>query len=133
MLGLASTILIIRHLLRSPRQILGQTLVLLGAVLVPWMFNFLFTLNLLKTPFDPNLFALTFSCIAVAWAMFRYGLLDLMPFARDMLVERMPDGVIVADQLGRISDLNRAALIIIGQQRDDWIGKINPSGFADCR
>ena len=114
----------IRHLLRSPRQIMGQTFVLIGAVSGALDVQFSFHAEPAQIlPSILNLFALTLSCVAIAWAMFRYGLLDLMPFARDMLVERMSDGVIVADQLGRISDMNQAALNIIGQQRDHWIGK----------
>ena len=41
--------------------------------------------------------------------LFRYRLFDLLPIARDVLIERMSDGAIVLDSAGRILDINPAA------------------------
>jgi len=45
----------------------------------------------------------------------RYGLLDLAPIAREMLIDTMDDGVLVVDARGRVIDHNRAAANILSQ------------------
>jgi PAS domain S-box-containing protein len=123
LITLVASILLIRHLLRSPRPILGQTLAVLFGILAPWFTAYLFAVKIIESPFDPNLFSLTFACLAFAWALFRYGMLDLTPVARGLLVERISDGMLVTDHLGRIVDVNQAVLEIIGQSRLDLIGQ----------
>lgn len=51
----------------------------------------------------------TFSDLLVAYALFRLGLLELVPVARDLVMETMPDGFLVVDGEHRIVDLNPAA------------------------
>ncbi len=46
-----------------------------------------------------------------------------MPLSRSALVERLMDGTIVVDLLERIIDANQSALEIIGQPRENVIGK----------
>jgi len=55
----------------------------------------------------PALFAVTGT---LYWyAIFHYGLLEVMPAARDALWNSSPDAVFVLDRKGRIMDLNQAA------------------------
>jgi diguanylate cyclase (GGDEF)-like protein/PAS domain S-box-containing protein len=61
--------------------------------------------------------------ILLCWALFRYRLFDMVPIARDALIERMTDGMIVLDMQDRIVDLNPAAQTIIGIAGQDAIGK----------
>ena len=46
----------------------------------------------------------------LAYALFRFRLLDLVPIARSVLVDRMTDAIIVLDRQNRILDINMAAL-----------------------
>ena len=50
----------------------------------------------------------------MAWGLFRFGLFDVVPVARNRVVEGMDDGVIVVDTHGRVVDLNPAAQRILG-------------------
>ncbi len=50
----------------------------------------------------------------LAYALFRYRLLDLVPVARTQLVDIMLDAVIVLDLQNRVLDINPAALRLIG-------------------
>jgi signal transduction histidine kinase/CheY-like chemotaxis protein/PAS domain-containing protein len=121
---LVAAILLIHHVLRSPRPILGRTLVILIAILVPWLANYVFTLQIIQSPLDPNLFGLTLTCLALSWALIRYGLLDLMPVARSLVVERIADGMLVVDPQGRIVDVNQAVLDLGVQTRQGLIGQM---------
>lgn len=66
------------------------------------------------------IFPLAFSVGAflIALGLFRYRLLDLVPVARDVLIEKLQDGVLVFDSQGRIIDLNEAAQEILGLKID---------------
>jgi diguanylate cyclase (GGDEF)-like protein len=55
----------------------------------------------------PVLFTLT--ALVWAFALFRLGLLDIVPIARHTVVEQMSDGVLVLDAQGRVVDINPAA------------------------
>jgi len=64
--------------------------------------------------------------LCYAYAIFRYQLLDLVPVARDTVVESMRDGYVVLDTDNRIADLNSAAMeaveadeSVIGSQLED--------------
>lgn len=64
------------------------------------------------TPFpelDLTPFAFTISGLAVAWSLFRFRLLDIIPVAREAVIESMSGAVIVLDEHDRIVDLNPAA------------------------
>jgi PAS domain S-box-containing protein len=52
----------------------------------------------------------------------RYGLLDLAPLAREVVVERMADALIVLDAQGRVLDMNAAALRYFGRLRPQVLG-----------
>jgi PAS domain S-box-containing protein len=118
----SGTILIAQMLLHSPRLYLGQTIAVLVAVLMPWLGNALWLVGL-----SPNLdltpVAFTISGLAVAWGLFRFRLLDIVPAARAVIIETMGDGVIVLDAQNRIVDLNPAAGRIIGCPASEAIGQ----------
>jgi PAS domain S-box-containing protein len=50
----------------------------------------------------------------MAWGIFQFHLLDLVPVARDLLLENMSDGVLVLDPKNRVVDINAAALRLLG-------------------
>jgi PAS domain S-box-containing protein len=62
---------------------------------------------------DISPFTFVISSILVAWALFRFRLFDLVPIARDVVVESIADAVFVLDADGRLIDLNPAARALI--------------------
>ena len=66
----------------------------------------------------------------LAYALFHYRLLDLVPIARTLLVDTMLDAVIVLDQQQRVIDLNPAALKLTGWQGRSPIGQPAQHLFA---
>ncbi len=109
-LGLAAAILIGRSTLRTQKAFVGQNAVLLIGLLIPWLAAALSFMPFNPFPgvdLPPIAFALT--GILVLIGMKRFSLLSLVPVARDQLVERMSDGLIVLDAQGRLIDINPAA------------------------
>lgn len=122
--------LLFRSLLRAPQLYRGQIGALLIAGLAPIVGNVVFLAGLSPWPLDLAPYAFTITGLAVAWGFFRFRLLDVVPVARDMVVESMADGVIVLDTQNRIVDVNPAAARIIGSLEADLIGQPAREVFA---
>jgi len=59
-------------------------------------------------------------CVAgliIAWNLFQFKLLDLVPVGRAVLIEQMPDGMIVIDEKGRPVDSNPMARRMLGMEQ----------------
>ena len=74
-------------------------------------------------PIDPTPFAFSLSSLALAGGLIRLKLLDVVPVARDMLIETMDDPVIVLDGLDRVVDLNTAAQRVLGCAAERAVGQ----------
>ncbi|HSK88549.1 MAG TPA: histidine kinase N-terminal 7TM domain-containing protein [Anaerolineales bacterium] len=117
-------VLIVRALLRWPKQYRAQMTWILLATLTPFIANIIFVFKIVPILIDITSFALTFSAIGLAFALFHHRLLDIAPIARDIVVDGMKDGMIVLDANRRIVDINRAAQQMIGLSSDQpHIGK----------
>jgi PAS domain-containing protein len=73
----------------------------------------------------PNLdltpFAFLLSGAAIYWGLVRFRFLDIVPVARDALIEGMDHGVVVVDTEGRVVDPNPAARRILGLPSGDGV------------
>jgi PAS domain S-box-containing protein len=101
-----------------------QALVVLVAATIPVFSNVLTNTPLPYLPrIDYTCFAFAVYGAIMAWALFRFKLLTLVPIARDTVLEQMSDSVIVLDRENHIVDVNPAASRIFGQARKDLIGR----------
>ena len=62
------------------------------------------------------------SGVLIAWGLFRYRMLNIVPIARETIIDNVSDLVIVLDPENRIVDLNPAAQSWIGHSLEDGIG-----------
>jgi PAS domain S-box-containing protein len=124
LLLLLGTFLLIQSLVRSPRLYRGQAIAMLVGALAPLVGDIVSTLG--SSPFphlDLTPFAFTLTGLAMTWGLFRFRLLDIVPVARDAVIESMRDGVIVLDAQNRIVDLNPAGQSILDCTASDAIGQ----------
>ena len=92
---------------RSPSVYRAQAIVIFAGMLMPWIANALYIFELIPSShFDFTPFAFTLTGMAAAWGLFRFQLLDIVPVARDTVIEHMRDGLIVLDRQNRIVDIN---------------------------
>lgn len=109
LLLIGSTILL-RTVVRLPQAYSRQSRFLVLGMLLPWTGNILYLAGITPLPgLDPTPFGFSLSVVLMTWALARLALLDLVPVARDVVVDRMTDGVFVLDGMGRIVDANPAA------------------------
>jgi len=88
----------------------GQAISIFLGVLIPWTASLLYAFDVSPVPgldMTPIAFSLTGAALLIG--MGRYHLLDLIPVAREMLIETMPDGALGFDAQGRLVDSNPAA------------------------
>jgi len=131
LLLLLGTFVLLQALIRSPRLYRGQAGTVLIAALAPWVGNVLYISGLSPFPYlDLTPFAFTITGLAVAWGLFRFRLLDIVPMARDTVIESMSDGVIVLDTQNRIVDLNLAAQRITSRPASEAIGQPSAQVFS---
>jgi len=110
----AGILMIIWQLFHTTAIYRNQLIILLIGAVFSWIVNIICNL-LPEIPFSPldlTPFIFAFSCVIIAWGMFRYQLFDIAPIARDYVIERMKDGMIVLDERGRVIDCNPGARAI---------------------
>jgi PAS domain S-box-containing protein len=115
--GMLALLWMIRHSIGVNR---AQTAIIIIGAIFPFIGNALYLLRL--TPVEvgdltPN--ALMVTCILYAWGILRYRLFDLVPVARDTLVDRMADGMLVLDNQERVLYINPAAEKLLHLQFSD--------------
>jgi diguanylate cyclase (GGDEF)-like protein/PAS domain S-box-containing protein len=108
------TVELFRDILRFPQRYRKQIGALLVGAALPWLGNALYIARLSPLGLDLTPFAFAASGVIYAFSIFRFQLFDLGPVARDALIERMTDGVLVLDTQGRIVDINPAAQQLLG-------------------
>jgi PAS domain S-box-containing protein len=118
---LVGTGLLVDMLVRSPRYYRGSTqykaqiVALLIGLLAPWAANILSTLGVLGFPLDLTPLGFVVAGLVVTWALVRLRLFDVVPVARNAVLESITDGVFVLDTQGEVVHLNPAAQRMIGR------------------
>jgi PAS domain S-box-containing protein len=121
---LIGTILTIRGLLRAPPLYRRQGLAILTGVFLPWIASILYVTGVRPFGFmDLTPLGFALSGVAFTIGIARFQILDLVPAARDALIEQMGDAVVVLDAQRRIVDVNPTALRLIGRSADEVLGR----------
>ena len=98
-----------------------QTTLVAASVLLPLLIFIIYMLKFQPLQdlkyLDFNVFMAPIWGLGIAWAMFRYRLLELAPIARDSVIEHLSEGVVVVDDRGRLVDANPAAIKIFGWEK----------------
>ena len=115
----AGAALLVAGVAQQPRRTVGRRLaVVLGAMLVPVLGNAAYVFRLQPhrlTDLTPVYFAVP--GLAAAWLVFRVRIFDVLPIARDFVLDGLDDAVFVLDSRFRLLDANLAALALLGDPR----------------
>jgi len=118
------SILLLQALIRAPRLYRMQMTVLLIGALIPWTANALTMLDLCPIRhLDLTPFSFIITGLLISWGLFRFQFLDIVPVARDVVIESLEEGVFVLDAQNRIVDLNPAAAGIVRRTPAEVIGQ----------
>ncbi|MFP4344892.1 MAG: histidine kinase N-terminal 7TM domain-containing protein [Anaerolineales bacterium] len=101
-----------------------QAGLMVGAALFPLVASIVYHVGYQPLPWGMDAFAFSLTGLIMAAAIFRYSFLDIVPVARRMVVEQMPDGVLVVSAQGRVVDTNPAALALLEvREGEDLVGR----------
>ncbi len=109
------TVLLVQAFVRSDSIYRRQAAALVISTLAPWVGNALYLFDWNPFPYldlTPLFFAL--SGAVMAWGLYRYRLMDIVPVARHVVLENLRDGVLVLDAQSRIVDANPTAQALVG-------------------
>jgi len=121
---LGGSLALVRAALRVPHLFRRQMGVLLAAGLVPGIGNVIYLLG--WTPvagLDTAPFTFTLAGLVLSFGIYRYGLFDLAPIARSVLIENMGDSVLVLDKQNRVVDINPVVQRMTGKTARQAIGQ----------
>ncbi len=131
LLTAVSTYWLIQAVSTQPYWYRRQTLPLLIAALIPWISNanYIFRLGMLPR-LDITPISFTISGVLIFWNLFRARFLDVVPLARQHVIESMHTGVMVLDPDNRLIDINPAAQKMLDRPLNQLIGCNLESSFA---
>jgi len=116
-ISLLATAVLLLLFVRSPAHRVPVALIVIGQIGIRVAYP-LATLNITNLPnLATMVFALDFASLMYVVALFRFRLFDLVPVAREAILERMPDAMLVLDAHDRIADCNAAAARLLGLRR----------------
>ena len=123
-LYLSGMYFLVQHYFKTQKNLRFQARFIIMAGLIPGISNILYLSAYNPLP-TVDLTSLSFatSGILIVWGLYYHKFLDIIPIARDTLIENMRDGIIVVDLKNRIVDINPAAEIIINHSFEDVIGQ----------
>ena len=119
---LSGTVLVARSLKTSPPPFRAQFHVLMAAALLPLTGNLIYLSGKSMPGLDLTPLAFVSSSLLFTWALFRHHLFDLVPVAREMVVDSLSDAAIVVDTSRRVLDMNPAARTLVSGSAD-WLGR----------
>jgi PAS domain S-box-containing protein len=113
-LVLFASLLLIRVAIKYRSDFRLQALAILVGVPLPWTGSIIYIFNLTPWPgidHTPVFFSLT--GLILTLAVYRFRLLELLPVARDAILDGLQEGIVVMDTQERMIDLNPAAIKIL--------------------
>jgi PAS domain S-box-containing protein len=118
-----ATAVIALLLVRSPLHRTPAALIMLGNLGIVAVLP-LEVLNIIGgAPFDVSVLGTDFTFAMYAIALYRFRIFDVVPVARETVLERMVDGMLVLDARSRLMDLNPAAVRLLGIPRAKALGR----------
>jgi len=118
-----STILLFKFIIHQNNPFRSQGMIVFIGGFCPWITSIIYlTGNNPVTGLDIAPVSITMSGVLAAYAILNIRFLDLVPVARETLVETLTDGILVLDAQNRIQDINGAALSFLGISNKNIIG-----------
>ncbi len=124
LLVLGLSLLLMHQVYVSKGYYRSQAKIILAAVSLVWLCNAVYISGNSPIPnMDISSIAFVLVAAAMAWALFRYKLLDILPLAKSQIFEGLEDVVVVLDHQDRLIDLNPAAEALLNTAASRVIGK----------
>ena len=110
-----ATLRLFLFLIRSQNKFKFKGLLMMAAALFPWVFSLLFSRHVISVGVvDLTPIYMVTSAILFTFGFLYTGFFDMIPIARETLVETLPDGIVALDGMNRVQDINKNAKLMLG-------------------
>lgn len=121
-------LIFIWHMLRLRGLYRNQILIFLAGIVVPVLVNLFYQagsslFSEIYIPIDLTAISFTITAGLISVGVFGLRMFDLIPIARTVVIENIPEMVIVVDAYNRVLDANRVALHWLQKPMKDIIGR----------
>jgi PAS domain S-box-containing protein len=117
------TVVLLRRLPSLGTLYRSQIIPLFITIGIAWGVNILYHVNVIPPGWPIAPLSFTFFGLGVSWSLYRHRLLDIVPVAQDVLVERMSDAILVLDTQTRIVAVNPAGQHLLERDTGEIIGR----------
>lgn len=108
-LMLTGTALMLKRFFTPPKVQRKQILLLTLAIIIPWSATFISIFNIFPSlRIDPAPSMITLSVFLIVIALYPFKVFNIIPIARDFILENLSEGIVVVDSLNRVIDYNPA-------------------------
>jgi len=127
-----ATILLLLTAWKKSAMFRLQSGLLTFGIIFPWITNIISTFDKdLFSAFDITIVGFFLTGISIHMAIIKFNLLDITPIARDYMMNRMADPVIILDKEGRMVEANKAAIGYLNVPNKKSIGKVLSRNHTD--
>lgn len=116
--NLVSIVILFTIVFSKRREFSRQALLILLALLPPWIINLTYIVEKSPMGVDLTAFGFLFTAVAMSISLFTYNLLGVIPVALTDVFRSMRDGAIILDSKKKIVDFNPAAALLYKNLRD---------------
>lgn len=118
-----ATYLMAQFIFKHQKAFRSQGWIILIASICPWVASIFYMLNMnIAEGLDLTPGSISLSGLLFIFAILKARLLDLVPIAREALVENLDEGILVLDDRNRIQDINEAAKMQLGIEQEHFMG-----------
>ena len=129
---LLTTAVFLYLFVRSPAHRLPVAIILVGQVVARIVYPLMAFSAASVSNIVTGVIGFDFVALTYGVALLGFRLLDLLPVARETILARMPDAMLVLDARGRVVDLNEAAMRLLGRERRAAIDQPAAGLLADA-
>jgi len=127
----ASIVVLVHRLIRRPHLYARQAVYIIMMIIIPVFANLLYILRFIPIPHaDWTPASLAISTIFMALLVFNKQLFEIIPVARESLIDMMSEGFAVTDCKGFVVDFNQSIQKILPPPEQICIGEVLPSTIA---
>lgn len=128
---LTGIVIIFRLFMRLSGDYRGQVALVFISALLPLFGNFIYIFHINPLPgFDWTPFTFLITGVLIAINISRFRMFDLVPFARNKIIDVIPDAILVVDKSLRIAYCNEVFLSLFGLEEKKIVGKSVEELFA---
>lgn len=127
---ISAFLLLVMNAVNAPHKQKRQAITIAVGAFLPILSSILYFIDLIPgqpAKIEPTSFSLAVTGLFFAFALFKLGLFELVPAARELALDSIQDGFLVLDRHQNLQDLNQAALHLPGAT-DFRIGSPLPEG-----